>query len=90
MGGEEEYIEEKSGNTSSENQMVKGEKIMININKATKEQLQELSGIGDATAQKIIDYRKENGDFKQVEDLKNVPGIGDAKFERIKENICIK
>ncbi len=62
----------------------------ININKATKEELQILSGIGEATAQKIIDYRKANGEFKQIEDLKNVSGIGEAKFNAIKDNIKIK
>lgn len=62
----------------------------VNINKATKEELQSLSGIGESTAQKIIDYRKENGEFKQIEDLKNVSGIGDAKYNAIKDNIKVK
>lgn len=63
---------------------------IININKATIEELQKLQGIGEATAQKIIEYRKEHGNFKQKEDIKNVPGIGEAKFEAIKENIKTK
>lgn len=62
----------------------------ININKATSEELQVLSGIGESTASKIIEYRKQNGDFKQIEDLKNVPGIGEAKFEAIKNMIKVK
>lgn len=64
--------------------------LKININKATKEELQSLSGIGESTAQKIIDYRKENGEFKQIEDLKNVSGIGEAKYNAIKDNIKVK
>lgn len=62
----------------------------MNINKASKEELQTLQGIGASTAQKIIDYRDQNGNFKQIEDIKNVPGIGDSKFEAIKNNIKIK
>jgi len=61
----------------------------VNINLATKEQLKTLDGIGDATAQKIIDYRKENGNFGSVEDIKNVSGIGENKYEKIKEKIII-
>lgn len=45
---------------------------------------------GESTAEKIINYRKENGNFKQIEDLKNVPGIGEAKFKAIKEKISVK
>lgn len=63
---------------------------IVNINKAEKEQLQTLQGIGESTAEKIIEYRKQNGEFKQIEDIKNVPGIGDSKFEAIKENIKVK
>ncbi len=90
----QEYISSDSGqgiieenpktNTTSTSNTI------ININKATKEELQTLQGIGESTAQKIIDYREQNGNFKQIEDIKNVPGIGDAKFEAIKENIKIK
>ena len=62
----------------------------ININKAGLEELQQLQGIGEATAEKIIQYREEHGDFKQREDLKNVSGIGDAKFDAIKDSIRVK
>ena len=61
----------------------------VNINTATKEELQTLSGIGESTASKIITYREENGKFKKIEDIKNVPGIGDAKFENIKDKITV-
>lgn len=61
----------------------------ININIASKETLTSLSGIGDAKAKKIIDYRNENGLFKSIEDLKNVSGISEKLFEQIKEFITI-
>lgn len=61
----------------------------ININKASQTELETLSGVGTSTALKIINYRNENGDFKTIDDIKNVPGIGEAKFENIKNDICI-
>ena len=61
----------------------------VNINTASKEELMSLKGIGEATAEAIIEYRKENK-FKKIEDIKNVKGIGDKKFESIKEDIEVK
>lgn len=61
----------------------------VNINTASQTELETLSGIGPSTALKIINYRKENGEFKQIEDIKNVPGIGEAKFESLKGEICV-
>ena len=62
---------------------------LININTASKEELETLPGIGESTATKIIDYRTKNGNFETIEDIKNVSGIGEAKFNNIKDNICI-
>lgn len=62
----------------------------VNINTADITKLCTLPGIGDSTAQKIIDYRNENGKFNSIEDIKNVKGIGDSKFEKIKDFIVIK
>ena len=62
----------------------------ININTANIEQLETLPGIGPTTATKIINYREENGKFKTIEDIKQVSGIGENKFEKIKNNITVK
>lgn len=63
---------------------------LININKADLEELQELDGIGEALAENIIAYRENNGKFKNIEDIKNVSGIGDSKYEKIKDSIKIR
>ena len=62
---------------------------LININTADLEQLKEITGIGNIKAQSIIDYREANGGFKSLEELKNVDGIGDKTFEKIKEQITL-
>lgn len=62
----------------------------ININKATESELESLPGIGPSTAQKIINYRNEKGKFNNIEDIKNVSGIGDSKYNNIKDLISIK
>ena len=62
----------------------------ININTATIEELDTLPGVGEATANKIVNHRSENGEFKSIEEVKNVNGIGDKKFEEIKNLICVK
>ena len=64
--------------------------LKININKASQTELETIPGIGPSTALKIINYRNENGKFSKIEDIKNVSGIGDAKYEKIKEFIKIK
>ncbi|WP_421379986.1 helix-hairpin-helix domain-containing protein [Bacillus salacetis] len=65
------------------------EEKLLNINQAVEEDLDGLPGIGPAKAKAIIDYRTENGPFKSVEELKEVSGIGEATFERLKENITV-
>ena len=49
----------------------------------------QLSGIGEARALDIISYREKNGAFKRIEDIKNVSGIKDAAFNKIKDYICV-
>ena len=68
----------------------KNETGKVNINTATQTELETLPGIGPSTSLKIIDYREENGKFQSIEEIKEVSGIGDAKYENIKDLICVK
>lgn len=78
--------DEKENNLQSENNTNLNK---ININKATIQDLDKLPGIGEATANKILNYREENGEFKSIEDIKNVNGIGIKKYEQIKNEISV-
>ena len=92
--GEEIKTENKPENSSSSSystyssNTVKNNK--ININKATQTELETIPGVGPSTALKILDYREKNGKFSKIEDIKNVSGIGDAKYEKIKDYITLK
>ena len=74
--------ETETANGNSENQ--------ININKATETELESLPGIGAELASRIVEYRNQNGKFSNCEDIKNVSGIGDNKYEKLKDLICVK
>lgn len=94
--GQKIYIPNKSEENTNEitddgvTEIDSKENDTININKANEKELQELNGIGESLASSIIKYREENGKFKNIEDLKNVPGIGESKFSNIKEKIKVK
>lgn len=60
---------------------------LVNVNTATAEELETLTGIGPSLAQAIIDYRAEHGDFTAAEDLLNIKGIGEAKLEGFRAEI---
>lgn len=84
------YVSKENGNTSaSKNTNSDAQNSKININTATQAQLETLPGIGASIATKIINYRKENGKFTCIEDIKKVSGIGDSKYEKIKDLIKI-
>ncbi len=82
---ENESKKEDDANDSEEK--VASEKISINT--ASKEELMTLSGIGEVKAAAIIKYREDNNGFSNIEDVKNVSGIGDALYEKIKDNITL-
>ena len=94
--GQKIYIPNKSEENTNEiiddgvTEIDSKENDTININKANEKELQELNGIGESLASSIIKYREDNGKFKNIEDLKNVPGIGESKFSNIKEKIKVK
>ena len=81
-GGNDVNSESTKSNYSKSNDIV-------NINTATQTELESLPGIGPSLALKIINYRKENGKFSSIDEIKNVSGIGDSKFEEMKKYINI-
>lgn len=82
---------EKSQNTTSisTNATGKNQNTKVNINTATQTELETLPGIGPSIASKIVSYRKENGKFKSIEEIKKVSGIGESKYANIKELIKV-
>lgn len=84
-----ETIDSNGANTGNESTSTSKEGAKVNINTATQNELDGLPGIGPALAQRIIDFREENGNFKSIEDIQNVKGIGDSKFDEIKDKIVV-
>lgn len=78
-----------SNSNSTTNDDVISNSTKINLNTATKEELLTLNGIGDAKAESIIKYREDNDGFKTIEEIKNVSGIGEAAYEKIKDSITV-
>lgn len=82
-----ELWKQSSGQSAGESSTSSSGK--VNINTAAKEQLMTLSGIGESKADSIIKYRTENGSFSAVEDITKVSGIGEAMFNKIKDDITV-
>ena len=87
----DQEVQEKSNISSVVESNVTNKKAnsKVNINTAPQEELDSLPGIGPSTALKIINYRKEHGKFSKIEELKNVSGIGDSKFNQLKDLITV-
>ena len=62
---------------------------IVNLNTATAAQLETLPGIGQKTAERILEYRQKNGNFKKIEELMNVKGIGEKSFLKMKDRLTV-
>lgn len=86
-----EYVIKDNGNNIIENSVynsgVGGGK--VNINSATQTELETLTGIGPSLAARILEYRNKVGKFKKVDELKSVKGIGDSKYQNIKDQVAV-
>ena len=85
----EKYKNNEINSTSSINQKIE-ENSKININTSDKNTLLKITGIGESKANNIIKYREEKGNFNSIEEIKNVSGIGDSLYEKIKNSITTK
>jgi competence protein ComEA len=83
------------GEVQSEIPVIQGEQdgsdeTKVNLNSATQEEFETLPGIGPAKAATFVQYREENGPFDKIEDIKNISGIGEKTFEKLKDNIFVQ
>lgn len=90
INDKEIVTEETVSTVSNSNNIQQKKQSIVNINSASQTELETLPGIGPSIASKIVNYRKEKGKFSKIEDIKNVNGIGEAKFEKIKKYIKVK
>lgn len=86
---EEAWLKRAAGNTGNGSAQAESSTARVNINTASREELMTLKGIGASRADDIIRYREENGGFPAIEDIMKVPGIKNAAFQKIKENITV-
>ena len=89
VGDKTEDNNDVNNNDSSKDNVVLENNTKININTASLEELMTINGVGETKANAIIEYRDTSGGFKTIEEIKNVSGIGDALYNKIKDNITI-
>jgi len=87
--GEQIYVDRKFPGSSGIRNSGSRSNSIININRASAKELESLPGIGPVLAARIIEYRKSNGPFTSVDDLKKVPGVGGSKLAKFKEKISV-
>ncbi|MHC9536801.1 helix-hairpin-helix domain-containing protein [Dellaglioa sp. BT-FLS60] len=80
---------ESSSDTDTDTKEKPASDSTVNLNTATKEQLQELTGIGPKKAEQILQYREEHQSFKTTDEIKEVGGIGDKTFESLKDSLAV-
>ncbi|MCR5438767.1 MAG: helix-hairpin-helix domain-containing protein [Selenomonas sp.] len=85
----ERQIAAPKGSDSKAGKSASGADGLININTADEKELDSLPGIGPAMAKRIIEYRETEGNFQRIEDIKKIKGIGEAKFTKIRDKICL-
>lgn len=87
--GEKIIIPYKNNNAKEISNYSNNSNVKVNINLAEKESLMELDGIGEKTAQKIIEYRNKNNGFKDISEIKNIDRIGEKTYLKLKDFICV-
>jgi len=83
------YVDVKSDNFAYTAEDPSNDRPRININESDSAGLMRLKGVGNILAGRIIEYRSTNGDFRSVEDLKKVKGIGQKLYEKIKDEVSV-
>ncbi|MFV0440093.1 MAG: helix-hairpin-helix domain-containing protein [Lachnospirales bacterium] len=84
------YIYSNEEITSPTYESLENGELLVNINLATKDELMRINGIGEVTAQNIISYREEIDRFSDIEEIKNISGIGDKTFDKLKDYITVR
>ena len=87
--GQRLYIPAKGEKIAEADGQIQAEKALVNLNTADKAELMTLPGIGESKAEDILQYRKNKGAFKTIEEIKNISGIKEAAFNKIKDLICV-
>lgn len=82
------FLQENSSADTKNNSSSSSE--LININTADENELQKIKGVGPGIAKRILDFREQNGNFKTIDDIKKVRGIGEKKFEKMKDFITVQ